>query len=144
MLLQNESIMAESDSQDVLLTMETIEHSQYADYRYTILAGRIAAICGVQVLVESAAISSSQPSAVHASQSSAPLLLSIHKSCTFVCSTFYLPSSSPSIFCWVKISQLPEYVLTPLLYTYSTASWICPHTLTLHLLQEGYAVGKKE
>jgi len=54
-ILQVDSIGAVGDPGDVVLTMEAIEHTRYTEYRYTVLAGRVAAICGVQKLGEAAA-----------------------------------------------------------------------------------------
>ena len=48
--MQVESIGASGDPGDVVLTLEAIERTRYAEYRYTVLAGRVAAICGLQRL----------------------------------------------------------------------------------------------
>ena len=53
--MQGESIMAMTDPGEVILTLEMIEQSRYAEYRHTVLAGRVAAIVGVQLLADSAA-----------------------------------------------------------------------------------------
>jgi hypothetical protein len=45
-----DSLGGVGDPGDVVLTLEMIEHSRYAEYKYTVLAGRVAAICGVQRL----------------------------------------------------------------------------------------------
>ena len=47
--------MAMTDPGEVILTLEMIEQSRYAEYRHTVLAGRVAAIVGVQVLADLAA-----------------------------------------------------------------------------------------
>lgn len=60
--------MALPECRDVLLTMEAIEDSQFAGYRHSVLAGRLAALCGVQVLVDSAAGLNAQQSAASASE----------------------------------------------------------------------------
>lgn len=44
--------MASGDSGEVILTLQMIERSKYAEYRHTVLAGRVAAIVGVQLLVD--------------------------------------------------------------------------------------------
>ena len=48
--MQVESIGSVGDPGDVVLTLEGIEQTRYAEYRYTVLAGRVAAICGLQRL----------------------------------------------------------------------------------------------
>ena len=48
--MQVESIGAVGDPGDVILTLEAIEQTRYAEYRYMVLAGRVAAICGLQRL----------------------------------------------------------------------------------------------
>ena len=48
--VQVESIGAMGDPGDMVLTLEAIEQTRYAEYRYTVLAGRVAAICGLQRL----------------------------------------------------------------------------------------------
>jgi len=59
-----DSIGGVGDPGDVVLTLEMIEQSRYAEYRYTMLAGRVAAICGVQRLDD---LQSAGPEAFEAS-----------------------------------------------------------------------------
>ena len=66
--MQGEGAMADEDPGEVILTLEMIEQSRYTEYRYTVLAGRIAAIVGVQMLADSAADAAS-PKALHAGES---------------------------------------------------------------------------
>lgn len=42
----------EADAVDVSLTLEGIERSPFAAYKYTVLAGRVAAVCGIQLLTQ--------------------------------------------------------------------------------------------
>ncbi len=47
--------MAMNDPGEVILTLEMIAKSRYSEYRHTVLAGRVAAIVGVQILADLAA-----------------------------------------------------------------------------------------
>ena len=64
--------MAESSPDEVAQTLEMIDSSPYVGYRHTALAGRVAAIIGVQLLVEIACDETEDLPDRQASESSPP------------------------------------------------------------------------